>query len=258
MLSPRSNGLLRAEAAPLAGAQAPLGDVQPSRRGGSAQSAADRRGPVGVPGLLAELIRAGELMDEASDLAELWTVVAIEAARMLGTGARTMAWAGRHWVILADSEGLARRAEQSELDLVHIRSVLVTIMDCTVLQAPTRLVWTSAEEDAFVGAEELAGQYTRFAAGAVRRLHSRTHLQRALTARNRIGQAQGILMTRHQVSAAEAFDALNRRSQDTNVKLRVLADEVIRTGDLAVPSGARPSRQISWGRGRPRLDGLAS
>ncbi len=271
MLSSRSHGVSRSAAVPLTLSPVPLGDIEPTQRVGSAQCAADGLSPGGELGLLAGLVRAGELMDDASDLAELWKVVAIEAARTLGTGARTMEWTGQHWVLLADSGGLGRGTTapmtdprrsgrdypigQStelpiELDLVGTRSVLVTIMECTVLPAPTRLVWTSAEENAFVRSAELAGLYTRFAAGAVRRLHTRTHLQRAVAARNRIGQAQGILMARHQLSAVEAFDALNRRSQNTNVKLRAVADEVIRTGDLVGSIRARPVRRVAQGRGQ--------
>jgi hypothetical protein len=49
------------------------------------------------------------------------------------------------------------------------------------------------------------------------------HLNRALTSRDVIGQAKGILMERRGVSADEAFDLLRRTSQEMNVKLAVLA-----------------------------------
>lgn len=58
-------------------------------------------------------------------------------------------------------------------------------------------------------------------------------LLQAIASRTVIGQAQGILMERHRLTAAEAFAVLTRCSQDRNVKLAVLADELTTTGRLA-------------------------
>jgi hypothetical protein len=46
----------------------------------------------------------------------------------------------------------------------------------------------------------------------------------------RIGQAQGTLMARYGMTSEQAFEALKRRSQGTNLKLRIVADEVLRSG----------------------------
>lgn len=51
----------------------------------------------------------------------------------------------------------------------------------------------------------------------------RTHLLRAISSRDVIGQAKGILMARQKISADEAFDLLRRTSQHRNVKLVDLA-----------------------------------
>jgi AmiR/NasT family two-component response regulator len=51
--------------------------------------------------------------------------------------------------------------------------------------------------------------------------------QEAVDGRTRIGQAQGILMSMYQVSAEQAFAVLVRYSQQRNVKLRAVAEEVI-------------------------------
>jgi AmiR/NasT family two-component response regulator len=48
--------------------------------------------------------------------------------------------------------------------------------------------------------------------------------------RNVIGQAQGMLMERHGLTADEAFDLLRRHSQQTNVKLVVLARRIADSG----------------------------
>jgi hypothetical protein len=56
-------------------------------------------------------------------------------------------------------------------------------------------------------------------------------LQRALTTRELIGQAQGILMERERVTANQAFDMLRMASQSLNVKLLEVALRLIETGE---------------------------
>jgi hypothetical protein len=56
------------------------------------------------------------------------------------------------------------------------------------------------------------------------------HLHAALTTREVIGQAQGILMERERISAAQAFDVLRRASQHLNRKLRDVAQDLVDTG----------------------------
>jgi hypothetical protein len=57
-----------------------------------------------------------------------------------------------------------------------------------------------------------------------------TDLRAAVETRQGIGQAVGIVMERHRLSARQAFDLLVRSSQRLNVKLRDLADAVVDTG----------------------------
>jgi ANTAR domain/GAF domain len=52
-------------------------------------------------------------------------------------------------------------------------------------------------------------------------------LRQALTSRDVIGQAKGILMERRRISADEAFDVLRRASQALNVKLTQLATTLV-------------------------------
>ena len=54
----------------------------------------------------------------------------------------------------------------------------------------------------------------------------------ALESRDVIGQAKGILMARHMLSAQDAFDLLRRTSQSQHVKLRDLARRVAEVGAL--------------------------
>ena len=61
-------------------------------------------------------------------------------------------------------------------------------------------------------------------------------LERALASREVVGQAEGILMERHRVTAEEAFAVLVRSSQERNLKLHEVARRLVETGVL--PLGA--------------------
>ena len=56
-------------------------------------------------------------------------------------------------------------------------------------------------------------------------------LQEAMRTREMIGRATGIIMTRERCTAEEGFDILRRASQNTNRKLRDLAQEVCEAAD---------------------------
>lgn len=68
------------------------------------------------------------------------------------------------------------------------------------------------------------------ALGAAREIEN---LRRAVDARKRIGQAQGILMERFGLTADRAFAVLLGYSQDHNVKLREVADRLVETRELS-------------------------
>jgi len=55
-------------------------------------------------------------------------------------------------------------------------------------------------------------------------------LRKAVDAHRVIGQATGVMMERHRLSAALAFELLRVASQTRNVKLREIAERVVRTG----------------------------
>jgi hypothetical protein len=62
---------------------------------------------------------------------------------------------------------------------------------------------------------------------------SAAQLQEALHASRRIGAAIGIVMVKRRVSESEAFLILSRASQNTNRKVRVVADEVVEKGEVS-------------------------
>ena len=71
---------------------------------------------------------------------------------------------------------------------------------------------------------------------AAARKHS--GLARSVATRQLIGQAQGMLMERHQLTGDQAFALLVRASQRSNVKLREVAEQLVRCGALA--EGGKP------------------
>jgi GAF domain-containing protein len=63
------------------------------------------------------------------------------------------------------------------------------------------------------------------------------NLQIALSSRDVIGQAQGILMERERITADQAFRLLRRSSQHLNRKLRSVAQDIVDTGTLTTDPG---------------------
>ncbi len=80
-------------------------------------------------------------------------------------------------------------------------------------------------DDAHRAAE---GALAACALGLVTKLSDEVRqLKEALDSNRRIGMAMGLVMGQLQVTDEEAFDALRRISQNTNRKLRDVADDVI-------------------------------
>jgi GAF domain-containing protein len=71
---------------------------------------------------------------------------------------------------------------------------------------------------------------------AVRRAQ---HLQTALESRAVIDQAKGILMERYKLSADRAFQMMATLSMESNVKVREIAERVVRTGEMGLDSSGR-------------------
>lgn len=99
-------------------------------------------------------------------------------------------------------------------------------------KSPVRLIWFARSPAAFSGSTDVAHVFVRHVDLALQSVATRDTLQYAVSARHRVGLAQGILMSRHQLTAAQAFAVLQQRSQHSNVKLRSVADQVIETGEL--------------------------
>lgn len=72
---------------------------------------------------------------------------------------------------------------------------------------------------------------TQLQADGLLAMEHAAHLEEALRSARLIGAAMGILMADRKVTEADAFTILKRASQRANRKLRVLAEELVRTGD---------------------------
>jgi GAF domain-containing protein len=88
-------------------------------------------------------------------------------------------------------------------------------------------------------AEEVGQMFAAHAAVALAGAEHEEHLRAGLRSRDLIGQAKGILMERHKLTADQAFAVLSQVSQEHNRKLVDVARELTETG--TVPA-ARPRR----------------
>jgi AmiR/NasT family two-component response regulator len=79
-----------------------------------------------------------------------------------------------------------------------------------------------------------AGELTRKQRELAAAAERAEHLERALVNSRRIGMALGILMERHRLTEAQAFDQLTGISSRRNVKLHQVAEELVYTGDPEV------------------------
>lgn len=91
----------------------------------------------------------------------------------------------------------------------------------------------ATEPNAFDDESEHIGLlFAAHAAVALAGSQRTTSLQQAVASRDVIGQAKGILMERHRLTADQAFRVLARVSQHENRKLRTVAEELITTRAL--------------------------
>lgn len=206
------------------------------------------------------LVAACQRIWAAPDVPALWRTVVDEALALIAAdGAAVVTYAGRFWQTLAarpsdaapdDSaaaviemlfrQGLLQQpisiddpAEGASWDEVGRRALLVVRIEGAPRQ-PVRLIWYATGQGTlspYIDVAEAFAHHTSLALGAAM---ERDNLNRAVAARHRVGLAQGILMTRRQLTAGQAFALLKRESQNTHVKLRTIAQRVIQTGDLPI------------------------
>ena len=85
----------------------------------------------------------------------------------------------------------------------------------------------------FTDEDRAEGQvFAAQAAVALQAARTEEHLRSAMSTRNIIGQAQGILMERYKVDGPTAFQVLTRLSQSSNIKLHEVARRLIESGEI--------------------------
>ena len=88
--------------------------------------------------------------------------------------------------------------------------------------------------DAFDDESEQVGLlFASHAAVAYASVQDMNHMRTALTTRDLIGQAKGILMERYKVTGDQAFRMLVKVSNDNNLALRSVAENLAATGVLS-------------------------
>jgi GAF domain-containing protein len=161
-------------------------------------------------------------------------VAKLDAMQMeVGEGPDVSVLADRLSVIVSDSATETRWPRWAAL--VHEQGIrsLLSVRMYTDEETIGTLNAYSRQPNAFdVDDQAVAHVLARHAAVALGSARKIENLWLAVDARKRIGQAQGILMERFDLTADQAFAVLLRYSQDNNVKLRVVADRLVETRQL--------------------------
>jgi GAF domain-containing protein len=87
--------------------------------------------------------------------------------------------------------------------------------------------------------EAVASIFARHAADALDAAEERAGLRKALRSRQVIGVAQGLLMQRFNLSLDQSFEVLRRYSQNQNLKLRELAEQLVIEGRIPTDATGR-------------------
>lgn len=98
---------------------------------------------------------------------------------------------------------------------------------------------TYAFGDDILEAGSVFAAHAALALANAREHDENVNLRRALDSNRIIGAAMGILMAHHRITQEQAFTVLRTVSQNSNRKLRAVADDVVETGALPERSGAR-------------------
>ena len=204
------------------------------------------------------LVAACQRIWVAPDVAALWRIVVDEAVALIAAdGAAVVTYTERFWQTLAACPSDAAPDDSAAAAVIEMlfrqgllqqpiaiddptdgaswnglgrRALLVVRIEGS--PRPVRLVWYARRPATLSPYADLAEAFAHQASLALEAVMERDNLNRAVAARHRVGLAQGILMTRRQLTADQAFTLLKHESQNTHVKLRTIAQTVIQTGDL--------------------------
>lgn len=100
-------------------------------------------------------------------------------------------------------------------------------------------LYSTTTETLDAGLEDLAELFAAYAAIALGRSMTEGHLNSALVTRRVIGQATGVIMARFAVTDERAFSYLVRLSNTQNIKLREVAEQVVKEANEEAATGGR-------------------
>ncbi|TDD17992.1 ANTAR domain-containing protein [Kribbella turkmenica] len=149
------------------------------------------------------------------------------------TGPLVEAMRGRDSILIPDTATDERWPEWT----ARVRALGVrTVLDVPLTTAAGTigvLGLYSTKPDAFDADDEaIARILARHASVAVASARHDESMAQAIDARKLVGQAMGILMERYEIDGDRAFEVLKRYSQDTNTKLRDVAQQLVDTRKL--------------------------
>lgn len=113
-----------------------------------------------------------------------------------------------------------------------IRSLLSVRLYTSASTIGTLSLYDSRPDHFDLDDQAVAHMLARHAAVALASARTTENLWQAVDARKLVGQAQGILMERYQLTADQAFAVLMRYSQDNNIKLRAVAEGLVSSREL--------------------------
>jgi transcriptional regulator with GAF, ATPase, and Fis domain len=183
-------------------------------------------------------------------------VAKLDAMQMeVGEGPDVSVLADRLSVIVSDTHSETRwpswSARVADAGIRSMMSVRMYTDDETMGTLNTYSVKPDAFDIDDQGVAHILARHAAVALGNARKIEN---LWLAVDARKRIGQAQGILMERFDLTADQAFAVLLRYSQDNNVKLRVVADRLVDTRELPIASVGGHAQSGRSDRGKPAAD----
>ncbi len=136
-------------------------------------------------------------------------------------------------LVVHDTRGDERWPAWAQVaDRLGVRSLLAVRLhtrDTTVGTLNLYAGQAGAFDEDDVAVAHIFARHAAVALASARNLHN---LWEAVDARKAVGQAQGILMERYRLTPDQAMAVLLRYSQDGNLKLRVVAEQLIETTQL--------------------------
>jgi GAF domain-containing protein len=139
----------------------------------------------------------------------------------------------RYSVIVGDTRSETRWPTwAARVAQLGVRSMLSVRLYTSSTTVGTLNLFDRAPDRFDVSDQEIAHVLARHAAVALANARNTENLWQAIDARKRVGQAQGILMERYGLNEDQAFAVLVRYSQNSNIKLREVAERLVATRDL--------------------------